>query len=73
MPVVLVRERVFYKYVVRKAREQKQKDIYLWEQIDNIPYKNRCLTIPKGRCQAGSKLFLIFGEDKIVCGKPRLS
>lgn len=55
VPCGLVSGNVLYKYIVFKmGREKGEAAKYLWEHfIPAGPFKNRCLCIPKDRCQIG--------------------
>ncbi|KAL9988278.1 hypothetical protein ACROYT_G002709 [Oculina patagonica] len=54
VPVVYVSCKVSYKYIVLKGKS-KQEDNYVWERLVGWgEFKNRCLQIPKDRCQTGA-------------------
>jgi len=56
VPCSLVSRKVPYKYVVLKAKrkDSKEKAKYLWDYLVGWgAFKNRCLQVPKGRCQTG--------------------
>ena len=52
VPCYLASRKVPYKYVVFKAKKEKEK--YLWDYLVGWGVmKNRCLQIPNNRCQTG--------------------
>jgi len=56
VPCSLASRKVPYKYVVFKAKrkDSREKEKYLWEYLVSWgAMKNRCLQIPKDRCQTG--------------------
>lgn len=60
VPCAYLSGRVSYKYIVVKGKEKDSKGKLkeLWEQLPGGgTYKNRCLQIPKERCQTGGVSF----------------
>ena len=55
VPVTEATRNISYKYIVFKANrnDSKEKEKYVWEYLSGGAYKNRCLQIPKERCQTG--------------------
>lgn len=62
MPVNEATHNIFYKYIVSKANrnDSKEKENYVWEHLSGGGLKNRCLQIPKKRCQTGGMFVYIF-------------
>ena len=63
VPCAYLSRKVSYKYIVTKGKEKDAKGTvkHLWEQLPGGgPYKNRCLQIPKERCQTGGTSFSMF-------------
>lgn len=57
LPVEYAFRRLFYKYVVWKEKT-KDKDKYVWEHLVGFDvHSNRCLLIPKARCESGGNTF----------------
>ncbi|XP_078381354.1 E3 ubiquitin-protein ligase rnf213-alpha-like isoform X3 [Oculina patagonica] len=57
VPCIYVSRKVPYKYIVFKAKrkDSKEKEKYLWDYLAGQgAMKNRCLQIPKDRCQTGA-------------------
>ncbi|PFX29705.1 E3 ubiquitin-protein ligase RNF213 [Stylophora pistillata] len=67
VPVGEVTRNVSYKYVVFKAKrkDSKEKDNYIWDYLSGGAFKNRCLRIPKERCQTGAVWHQY--DDTIFC------
>ena len=69
VPCAYLSRKVPYKYIVlkEKRRDSKEKAKYLWDHLVGWGvYKNRCLQVPKERCQSGGAfyfylLILVFG------------
>lgn len=56
VPCFLASCKVPYKYIVFKAKrkDSREKEKYLWDYLVGCgAFKNRCLQIPKDRCQTG--------------------
>ena len=57
LPVEYAFRSLFYKYVVWKEKT-KDKDKYVWEYLVGFDvHSNRCLLIPKARCESGGNTF----------------
>lgn len=57
LPVDYAFRRLFYKYIVWKEKT-KEKDKYVWEHLVGFDVRsNRCLLIPKARCESGGNTF----------------
>lgn len=60
VPVIEATRNISYKYIVVKADRNEKEKPYVWEYLSGGFYKNRCLQIPKERCQTGGMFLYLF-------------
>ena len=60
VPVTEAIHNISYKYIVLKAERNKKGKPYILENLSGGSHKNRCLQIPKERCQTGSMFVYLF-------------
>ena len=70
VPVHYVNHKVGYKYiVVKKTREGKEKDKYVWERLmDHGVHVNRCLDIPEKNRKSGGKCMCLLPHSQRTTG-----
>lgn len=60
VPVADATHNISYKYIVFKADRNEKEEPYVWDYLSGGVFKNRCLQIPKERCQTEGMFVYLF-------------